>query len=156
MIRTVKSSVIDNSMRTNKARRYDEQVDREIKKALVKFSQHLMSNSKWVRLINKLVENADKILRIEFKKVQEERIGELYLHRDTSFKFDYWQNGFEGCNSLGGWLAFEEIEFLAFPRIVDGGCNKQDVEQIMGLINSVGQFSLDISEDRLKLICYRE
>ena len=133
-------------MRTNKAKRYDEQIDREIEKAISRFSQHLMSNSKWVRLINKLLENADKVLRIEFKKVLNDQIGELYLNEDTSFGFDYWQNGFERHNSLGGWLTFEEIEYLVFPKLVSlNNKIEQDLETIMELINSVGQFSLDIS-----------
>jgi hypothetical protein len=149
--------ITSNYMKTNKAKSYDEQIDREIEKAISRFSQHLMSNSKWVRLINKLVENADKVLRIEFKKVQNDQIGELYLNEDTSFGFDYWQNGFEGHNSIGGWLTFKEIEYLVFPKLVSlNNKTEQDLETIMELINSVGQFSLDINENRLKLTCYQE
>jgi len=144
-------------MRTKKAKRYDEQIDREIEKAISRFSQHLMSNSKWVRLVNYLVENADQIKKIEFKKVQNDQIGELYLSNDTTFGFDYWQNGFEGNNSLGGWLTFKEIQYLIFPNIIDEDNNiKQDLEQIAELINSIGQFYLEKNEYGLKLICYQE
>lgn len=144
-------------MRTKKAIRYDEQKDREIEKAISRFSQHFMSNAKWVRLIDKLVENVDQIKKIEFKKVQKDQIGELYLSDDTTFGFDYWQDGFEGHNSLGGVLAFKEIQFLVFPKTIDGDNNvEQDLEQIAEVINSVGQFSLDINDSRLKLTCYRE
>ncbi len=72
-------------MRTNKAKRFDEQVDREIEIAISKFSEHLMSNSKWVRLINKFVENIDKVKKVEFKKVHKDIIGQLYLNEDTTF-----------------------------------------------------------------------
>jgi hypothetical protein len=48
-------------MRTKKAKRYDEQIDREIEKAVAHFSEHLMSNSKRVRLIDKLVEELSDI-----------------------------------------------------------------------------------------------
>ena len=144
-------------MRTKKAKRYDEQIDREIEKAVSRFSEHLMSNSKWVRLIDRLVEDADKIKKIKFKKVQKDQIGELYLKEDTTFGFDYWQNGFEGHNSLGGWLTFKEIEYLIFPKVIDREAQlEQDLDQIKELIKSVGQFSLDIDDDRIKLICYRE
>ena len=116
-----------------------------------------MSNSKWVRLIDRLVEDADKIKKIKFKKVQKDQIGELYLKEDTTFGFDYWQNGFEGHNSLGGWLTFKEIEYLIFPKVIDREAQlEQDLDQIKELIKSVGQFSLDIDDDRIKLICYRE
>nr|WKN37211.1 hypothetical protein K4G66_00625 [Tunicatimonas sp. TK19036] len=144
-------------MRTKKAKRYDEQIDREIEKAVSRFSEHLMSNSKWVRLIDRLVEDADKIKKIEFKKVQKDQRGELYLEEDTTFGFDYWQNGFEGHNSLGGWLTFKEIEYLIFPKVIDRDAQfEQNLDQIKELIESVGQFSLDIDDDRIKLICYRE
>ncbi len=143
-------------MRTKKAKRYDAQIDREIEKAVIRFSEHLMSNSKWVRLIDKLVDNSEKIKKIEFKKVQLDKVGELYLEVDTTFGFDYWQNGFEGHNSLGGWLTFKEIEYLIFPRIVDKESDtKQDLDEIINLINSVGQFALDIDDEKVKLICYK-
>ena len=102
-------------MRTNNAKRHDDQIERDVEKSISKFSQHLMSNSKWIKLVDKFVQNTDKILKIEFKKVKNDKIGELYLDEDTTFGFDYWKNGFEGCNSLGGWLTFKEIEFIIFP-----------------------------------------
>ncbi|WP_157821899.1 hypothetical protein [Tenacibaculum sp. Bg11-29] len=115
-----------------------------------------MSNSKWVRLIDRLVENVAKIQKIEFKKVQKDQIGELYLEEDTTYGFDYWKNGFEGHNSLGGWLTFKEIEYLIFPRIVNSeNESSQDLNEIKNLINSAGQFFLEIDENKIKLICYK-
>lgn len=144
-------------MRTKKAKRYDVQIDREIEKAISRFSQQFMSNSKWIRLIEKLIENADEILKVEFKKVQKDQIGELYLDKDSTFGFDYWQNGFEGHNSPGGILSFKEIEYLIFPKVVDLENHIfQNLEQIGALINSVGNFTLDMNAERLKLICYQE
>lgn len=143
-------------MTTKKAKRYNEQIDREIEKSIARFSEHLMSNAKWLRLINKLVESSIFIEKIEFKKVQNEQIGELYLDEDTTYGFDYWQNGFEGQNSLGGWLTFREIEYLIFPKTVKvQPLKEQNLIKIQELINSVGQFALDINKERIKLICYR-
>lgn len=59
-------------MRAKKTKRYHEQIDREIEKSLSRFSEQLMSNSKWVRLIDKFVDSTDKIEKIEFKKIQSE------------------------------------------------------------------------------------
>ena len=143
-------------MRTKKVKRYDEQIDREIEKSVAHFSEHLMSNSKWVRLIDRLVDNSDQIEKIEFKKIQSEQIGELYLTEDTTYGFDYWQNGFEGHNSLGGWLIFKEIEFLIFPKTVrTEPLKEQNLSQITKLIESVGQFVLEVTDDYIKLICYK-
>ena len=88
--------------------------------------------------------------------MQNEQIGELYLEEDTTYGFDYWQNGFEGQNSLGGWLTFKEIEYLIFPKTVrTEPLKEQNLIKIQELIESVGQFALDTNEDRIKLICYR-
>jgi hypothetical protein len=142
-------------MRTNKAKRYEEQLEREIEKAISRFSQHLMSNSKWLRLVDKLVENINHVKKIQFKKVQKDLIGELYLNEDTTLGFDYWGNGFEGHNSLDGWLTFKEIEYLIFPKVIESDNNiQQDLEQIMKLINDIGQFDLELDENILKLNCY--
>lgn len=144
------------TMRTKKTRRYDDQLDREIEKAVSKFSEHLMSNSKWLRLIDGLVEKISGIQKIQFKQVQKDEIGELSLTEDTTFEFDYWKNGFEGHNSLGGWLTFKEIEYLVFPQIIDSKTNrKQDLNKILEIINSLGKFSLHIEESEIKLICYK-
>lgn len=143
-------------MKTKKAKRYNEQIDREIEKSVARFSEQIMSNSKWVRLIDRLVEGSNYIEKIEFKKVQSEQIGELYLEEDTTYGFDYWQNGFEGHNSLGGWLTFKEIEYLIFPKTVKAEpLKEQDLIKIQELIESVGKFALDTNEERIKLICYR-
>lgn len=142
-------------MRTKKALRYDEQKIRDIEKAVSQFSQHLMSNSKWIRLVEVIVENADDFKKIQFKKIQNDRIGELFLDKDSVFEFDYWQSGFEGNNSFNDWLEYKEIEYLIFPKIVDSD-NIQNLEEIKLIIEKVGQFYLEIDENELKLICYKE
>ena len=144
-------------MKSPKEIRYEEQHERDIANAISKFSQHFMSNSKWVRLIDKLVENVRKVKKVKFKKVQSEQIGELYLNDETTFGFDYWQNGFEGHNSLGGWLTYKEIEYLIFPKLVDKDAElMQDLDQVLEVINSVSKFELEVCEEHIKLICYRK
>lgn len=144
-------------MRTKKTLRVDEQSDRELEKAISKFSQHLMSNSKWIRLVDKLVEHADHILKIHVKKVQQDQIGEVYIDKDTTYEWDYWWGGFEGQNSFRGWLLYKEIEYLIFPKIVDSDKQiEQDLELIEAVLKSVGQFDLDVTENSIKLICYKE
>lgn len=142
-------------MRTKKALRYDEQKIRDIEKAVSQFSQHLMSNSKWIRLIEAIIDNAHEFKKIQFKKIQNNRIGELYLDKDSIFEFDYWQSGFEGNNSFNDWLEYKEIEYLIFPKIVDSN-NIQNLEEIKLIIEKVGQFYLEIDENELKLVCYKE
>jgi len=142
-------------MRTKKALRYDEQKIRDIEKAVSQFSQHLMSNSKWIRLIEAIIDNAHEFKKIQFKKIHNDRISELYLNEDSIFEFDYWQRGFEGNNSLGDWLEYKEIEYLIFPKIVDSN-NFQNLEEIKLIIEKVGRFNIEIDKDELKLVCYKK
>jgi hypothetical protein len=142
-------------MKTNRVKRYEEQQIREIDKAASRFSEHLMSNSKWVKLVSKLVENISSISKIEFKKIQSNEIGELSLSEDTEFGFDYWQNGFEGHNSLGGWLTFKEIEYLIFTKHRNKNDSSQNLDEIENIILSVGQFVIEKDKTQLKLLCYR-
>ena len=144
-------------MRIKKARRIENQIEREVEKSVSKFSEHLMSNSKWVKLVNKMVETSDQFKKIQFKKVQCNQIGEIFINEDTTFGFDYWQNGFEGHNSLGGWLTYKEIEFLIFPKVVDAEEKiEQNLIKIIDTIESVGQFVIETDNDSIKLICYRK
>lgn len=142
-------------MRTKKALRYDEQKIRDIEKLICQFSQHLMSNSKWVRLIEAIVENADDFKKIQYKKIQNNNIGELFINEGSIFEFDYWQSGFEGNNSFNDWLDYKEIEYLIFPKIVDSN-NIQNLEEIKLIIEKVGSFNIEIDKDELKLVCYKE
>lgn len=141
-------------MRTNKSKRYEQQQIKELEKSTSNFSQHLMSNSKWVKLIDSLVQNITLLSTIQFKKIQSSEIGELLLTEDIEYGFDYWQNGFEGCNTLGGWLLFKEIEYLIFQSDEKSESNTQNLSQIQDIINNVGNFSIEIYDDHLKLNCY--
>lgn len=134
---------------------YDHQKSSKIEKLISQFSQHLMSNSKWVRLIEAIVENADDFKKIQFKKIQNNNIGELFINEDSVFEFDYWQNGFEGNNSFNDWLEYKEIEYLIFPKIVDYN-NIQNLEEIKLIIEKVGSFNIEIDKDQLKIVCYKE
>lgn len=142
-------------MGTKKAISYDLRKNFEIEKSILKFSQHLMSNSKWVKLIEAIVENADHFKKIQFKKIQNDIIGELFINGESTFEFDYWQTGFEGNNSLGGWLEYIEIEYLIFPVIISSENNIQDLIQIKSFIEKTGQFDIEMNDVELKLICYK-
>jgi len=137
-------------MRTKKSLLYKEQKTREIEKSISKFSQQFMSNSKWVRLVEAIVDNSQEFKKIQFKKIQSDRIGELYLNKDSIFEFDYWQTGFEGNNSFGEWLEYKEIELLIFPKTLH-----QNIFKIQEIIISIGEFYMEINKNELKLLCYK-
>lgn len=128
---------------------------KRIEREVSKFSQHLMSNAKWIKLIDHLVENMDEIKKIQFKRIQDDIIGELYLDENSSFEFDYWNTAFEGINSFGGWLQYKEIEYLSFPKLIDEN-TQQNLEKISEVIQAIGKFDLETYENELRLICYKK
>ncbi|WP_027387928.1 hypothetical protein [Chryseobacterium gregarium] len=141
-------------MKTKKALRHDAQKVRNIEKAVSRFSQQFMCDSKWIRLIEIIIDNIDYFKKIQFKKIQHDKIGEIYVSQDSIFEFDYWQTGFEGNNSFGDWLEYKEIEYLIFPKIA-GPDKIQSLEEIRSVIEKAGQFMIETDENELRLICYR-
>jgi hypothetical protein len=115
-----------------------------------------MSNSKWVKLIDCLVKNAAIVKRTEFKRKPDGRIGTLSIDEDLIFEFDYWNVGFEGANSLGGWLEYKDIEWVRFPAGFQSkvGNLTQDLSKIESIINTLGQFNLYYDDDALILSLY--
>jgi hypothetical protein len=128
--------------------------DEAIERCLRSFSQHLMSNAKWVRLIQHITSHMHLFDKILFKRVQDDKEGELYLQEDTSYKLDYWDIGFEGNHSLGGWLTFKEIEYLLFPPVNDNEQPQDYLSQIETSISGIGEFRFERAAEGLKLICY--
>lgn len=134
------------------------QQDRELGRLISeKFTDGLMSNSKWKKLIDEIVININSFKRIEFKKISDDRIGILYIDENTTYDFDYWQNGFEGNNSLGGWLLFKEIEYLKFPAqfFADSSLMNQDLIETKKIIDRIGQYDLVEEPDCLVLLSYK-
>lgn len=142
-------------MENKKSIHPNDRLMKSIEKEVSKFSQHFMSNAKWIKLIDHLVDNMDEIKKIQFKRIQDDIIGELYLDENSSFEFDYWNTAFEGINSFGGWLQYKEIEYLSFPKLIDRN-TEQNLEKISAVIQTIGQFHLETDENELRLICYKK
>ncbi len=144
---------------TEKQKIYWEKVERDINKAIRNnFSDSFMSNAKWLRLMHNIIENIHLFNCIQIKKVQSERVGILYFDEYTMYNFDYWRNGIEGGNSLGGWIIWKEIEYLNFPKeFLDdkGKVNHQNLDKIKKVLDSVGKFLLETDDNSIKLIAYR-
>ena len=133
-------------------------LDKKLEKVIKeKFSSSYMSNKKWIKLINAFVENSEFILKVEVKKVLDEKIGEIYISNDLTYEFDYWNIGFEGVNSFGGWLLYKEIEFLKFPMKFQSEnlFVQQDLSRIKAIINKIGLFETADQNDELILFCYK-
>ncbi len=132
----------------------DRKLDSKIKE---KFSANFMSNAKWKKLIDGLVENAELIKRINFRKVLDGRMGQLYITADLCYDFDYWNIGFEGMNSFNDWLLYKEIEWISFPTEFLNNKNNvesQNIEEIEKVLKKIGEFRISKNSNELKMNCY--
>jgi hypothetical protein len=82
----------------------------------------------------------------------------LYISNDIQYEFDYWNIGFEGINSFGGWLLYKEIEFIKFPSKFKNGNNieEQNIVNIKNVVDKIGQFEMFIQNEELILLCYKQ
>lgn len=123
-----------------------------------KFSTSLMSDSKWVKLLDALVANVAEVKLCLVKPIWEETAPhrQLWIDEPTRYNFDYYATAMEAMVSgkPRGWYAYKEIEWLDFPRIVNATGATQDLEAIKHILDSAGQFALNSTPDNLRLYAY--
>lgn len=122
-----------------------------------------MSNSKWVKLIARLVENYSLIHECRVKLLGEEYTGLRTLRIDeyVTLNFDYYPVAMEAMISgkPRGWYAYDQIEWLDFPGVVTdakGHTIAQDTVAIQDKIAEVGLFQLALTVDNLRLYAYQQ
>jgi len=123
----------------------------------------LMSNSKWVKLITKLVEHHSLIKECRVKLLGEDytSLRTLRIDEYVTFNFDYYPAAMEAMISgkPRGWYAYDQIEWLDFPSEVadaKGRAGAQDIAVIQHRIAEVGQFQLALTADNLRLYAYQQ
>ncbi|UOQ51279.1 hypothetical protein [Hymenobacter cellulosivorans] len=122
-----------------------------------------MSNSKWVKLIARLVENCHLIKECRVKLLGEEYTGLrlLRIDEDVTFNFDYYPAAMEAMISGKpyGWKFYCQIEWLDFPSTVTDAQGRpvaQDTAAIQDQIAEVGRFQLALTGDNLRLYAYQQ
>ena len=121
-----------------------------------------MSDSKWVRLITALVANAAEIKECLVKPIWDnvEPTRQLYLDENMHYDFNYYATAMEAMVSgkPRGWYTYKEIEWLDFPRVVTskrvGIIDTQSLDMIKEVIDQVGQFHIELTEENLRLYAY--
>ena len=120
--------------------------------------QHLLSNTKWVKLLTSLVGQWPAVQECQVKLIWEEayRGRHLLFHEHTSYNFDYYAHAMEAMVSgvPRGWYAYREVEWLAFPQVTSGEGVVQDLEALQQQLEAIGQFRLVRSSDSLRLYAY--
>ena len=124
-----------------------------------------MSNSKWTRLFKVLVQHSDLIKKCWIKSIETEFPQELRF--DKGSEFDQLFNS-HGINDIltGGPLTYKQIQQLIFPKYwtiprkmrgqtLTPFSYNQDIESIKVVIESSGQYELEIVNGNLILYGYK-
>ncbi|NJK94349.1 MAG: hypothetical protein HC905_04855 [Bacteroidales bacterium] len=93
----------------------DEKIDKIIKD---KFSGSFMSNSKWVKLIQLLVDNYVLIKICNVKLIYDNKIRNMMISGDEQYDFDFYSSSMESMVTdpiVPGWTSYKEIEWVDFP-----------------------------------------
>ena len=134
----------------------DEELNKFIKK---KSSSSLMNDSKWVKLIQTLVNNYELIGKCEVKLIYDDKIRTLIIDKDDQFNFDFYARAVEAMitHVSGGWTLYKEIEWISFPRIYDQNNQpqNQDLEKIREIIHEIGQFNDELSDEYYRIYSYK-
>lgn len=119
-----------------------------------------MSNAKWFKLFTRIEEEEEEI------KIYSAYIKFLLIDRRYKFNFGgFDETGFGDVSELGPF-EFKKIEWISVPRKYEKERRNrteklaseiiyQPLEKIEKVINSLGQFEYDITEDELKIYGYK-
>nr|WP_315195065.1 hypothetical protein [uncultured Flavobacterium sp.] len=122
---------------------------------LEKYTGSFMNNSKWVKLIQKIVENFDVIKKCTVKLIYDDEIRLLNITGDEQYDFDFYSNSMEGMLAnpiVPGWTVYKEIEWISFPYDTDV---VQDILKIKQQIQMLGEFNDELTDSYYRIYAYK-
>jgi hypothetical protein len=128
-----------------------------------KFTASFMNDSKWVKLISSLVDNAPQVKKCLVKLIWDDNapLRQLIIDGSKRYDFDFYKNAMEAMitGNPKGWYSYKEIEFIDFPRylLTEKGTTpeEQDLGFIQKLAEKTGQFNFELRDDSLRIYAYR-
>lgn len=116
-----------------------------------RFSSSYMSDAKWVRLLEALVDARSLFESCQVKLVWDESTRDMWIPQFSSFGFAYYRSSMEGMISgtPRGFYTYKEVEWIELS--VEAG----DAETIALKLEKLGKFELVRGEKSLRLYAYR-
>ena len=115
------------------------------------FSGRLMSDAKWVKVLDCItkIEDADRTASV--KLVWDDEIRELSVDDSLQFEFDYCKTSMESMvrGYPKGWYDYKEIEWVEFHT------SKAQLNIIELELNNLGKFELERNARGIKLFAYK-
>lgn len=126
---------------------------------LKQFSSSFMSNSKWRKIFSVINDGSIPLSACTWKLVTDNEPKKGFLPDIGQLGDDYVGD----CGALNGPFSFKEIEWLFIPSMVghrpyDKAPVKyeyQDIEKIKKLIDSIGQFEYESTDEGVKIYGYK-
>jgi hypothetical protein len=115
------------------------------------FDVSLMSNAKWVKVLNLLSNlNLDGAIST-VKLVWDIEVRTFRLDNDLEFNFDYYASSMESLISgyPKGFYDYKEIEWLNIKAPIE------TIELINSSLNSIGKFCFNQSTDSIQILAYK-
>ena len=137
------------------------QFDDKLNKLIqTKFSSSLLNNSKWVKLIQVLVDNHHLINHCIVKLVYDDENRQLMIEGDEQYNFDFYSTALEGMVSkpiTPGWTLYKEIEWISFPFAFQDGSiqRRQELKEIKNIINKIGLFDEELTNEYYRIYAYK-
>ncbi len=122
---------------------------------LEKYRGSFMNNSKWVKLIRKIVENFDVIKKCTVKLIYDDEIRLLNITGDEQYDLDFYSNSMEGMLTnpiVPGWTVYKEIEWISFPYDAEVA---QDIFKIKEQIRMLGEFNDELTDNYYRIYAYK-
>ncbi len=116
-----------------------------------RFTSSSMSDAKWLRLLEVLVEMQPPLGGCKVKLVWDDAVREMRIPDHDSLGFDYYRSSMEGMisGSPRGFYSYKEIEWLEFPIHGDAATS------LARRIAAAGEFDLEASAGGVRLYAYR-
>lgn len=135
----------------------DEKIDKLIKD---KYTASFMSNAKWVKLIQLLVDNYELIKCCHVKLIYDNKMRHMKITGHEQYDLDFYSDSMESMVTnpiVRGWTLYKEIEWIDFPTALESNKEiiKQDIIKIKQCINGLGRFNEEVTNEYYRIYAYK-
>ena len=138
---------------------------KKLEKKISAFSSSFMSNSKWTRLFAVLSQHHDVIEECLMKSIFDDQLRKIPIPNFAFYANTFSDSGIKDV-MVGGPSSFKTIEWIEFQRHVttqrtarteslEPFHSLQDIQKISDILDTVGQFAKEITEDKLIVYGYK-
>lgn len=132
-----------------------EEEDELYRRAMRRYSASFMSNAKWVRLLKAIAHSGIKIERSQWQYIDDGLTVCNPMPREKDLLPTRFADGmFQPFEYR--WLEWVFIPHEYKPQPGVGFVRKQDTKSLLKVINAVGQFEVEVSEEGIRLLAYRK